>query len=202
MTTGLVEIMSASAITIISLTTQLNDEKTKRLTKYGYTVLVLSVVIIFSNFKGYYDQNQENKVLKKEDIYAEIVISTNSKARMDSISANLPEKLNLRDVKIGNDRFQIDFEKEMANSGKGRSLESWHLYYKSVFINFDELRLDSKTVDEINGKTFEIRIPQLDDLNCDSRDITVQFSLVIRGKSSRGFIGCGEYYSLKLEDIE
>ena len=197
----LLEIIIVGLISLLSLTTELRNEKNK-LTRCGYFVLGLSIIIIIINFINYNNKIYESKVLKENELYAEIVISTNSKVKIDSIFSILPTKLNLRDVKIGYNSVQIDFEKEIIYSGKARNFESWNLYYKSVYVKFDELSLDGKTIDDLNGKTFEVRIPELDKINCDQSSVNTQFYLKIRNISYRGFINCGEFYHVQLEGIK
>ncbi|MCL7765473.1 hypothetical protein MPF19_18805 [Polaribacter sp. Z014] len=207
MSNQLFVIILAGLITIISATTELTKKSQKNtilkpLTLSGIIVIVLSIIIIALNIISYCNAEKEKQVLKSDEVSAKITIRTNTKEEMNKIYQLLPEYINARDIKIGTDNLQIDFEKESIYSGKGKSIESWFLVFKSKFVELDKFRLESSTVQELNDNNLNGKISIFNELACDNKNVTVELEMSIRNKTFIDKLKCNEYIKIKLKGIK
>jgi len=203
----MIELILILLITILTtLTLTKKEDKNKNtfsnITISGWFVLAFSIGIIILKSYTLIQSNISKGDFKSDEIDAQIKISANSKEAIDQIYLKLPDVINAKDIKIGTDNLQMNFEKERPYSGKGRAVERWYMCYTLKSSVLEKYRLDSNNAEQLNGKTFKIKIPEIDEIICDSKSVIARFSLELRNIDTFGKIKCSDGFSVKLKDIE
>jgi hypothetical protein len=205
MSLQLLEIGIVALITLITLTTELSNEPTKKgffkkLNFMGWLVLILSVILIGINVKNYLQREIEKLNINDNEITSKVEIKAYSKTTIDSIVNDLPQFLHPQYSKIGNDNIIIKYEKTEPKPGRARTFESWYLYlYSTKDTKIEGYRLDTKNVLTANNKSFKLKMDKLENILCKYNNIESKVHIIIKGQEFQRWIGCNERWEVPLK---
>lgn len=165
-------------------------------------VIALTIIILTINGFKIYNESKLESTIKENEISSKIEIYSLSEKTIDSIAKILPEKVFLRDSKIGDNNIVISYEKENKKSTAGRSFSRYYLTLSSYNVKLENnYLLHSFETKNINQKKFKYKIQEIGDLIY-LKNIEIKFDLNIRNKNFTDFINTNNYKEITLSDIE
>lgn len=200
-----IELLLILILAIIPLFFSLKDEQNnipfrKRINTAGKIVIALTIIILFIGYCRIHKEAIAENTINENEIVSSIEISSLSKAKIDSISNSLPDKIFMRS-KIGINDIKIDYQKENVRS-IGKGIGRYILIFSSEKIAFEKNPLiHSFEVDEINGTQLNCEIPEISNLDC-LDNIEIKFLINIRNKIFAKYFTCNNLSTIKIDALQ
>lgn len=200
------ELLLVALIAVIPLFNDLKDKREtvpffKRITFSGWSVITFSAILLILGALRIRREIIMENTVQENDISSVIEISSLSKKTIDSIYKILPGEIFLRGASIGDNSVDINYEKENPRStGKGIDRNILVLSSNRIELQNDFL-LHSFEVDDINGKAFKYKLPEIENLNC-MPNIDIKFSIKIRNGTFADYLDCNKFSQIKIDGIK
>lgn len=201
-----IELLLITIIASIPLFFSLKDDRNsvsflKRLNFSGWIVIALTSILLVFGFCRIHSESVIKDTINENEVASSIEISSLSKAKIDSISNLLPDKIFMRGSRMGYNDIKIDYQKENVRS-VGKGIDRYILTFSSEKVILEKnFPIHSFEVDEINGKQLDCKLPEISNLDC-LDNIEIKLSVNIRNKIFTKYFTCNDLSSIKIDEVQ